>query len=61
LFASKHDLAIGHIETSLRLSPRELMGQPLAAMGRAYFFKRQFDEAASKLLLSIQGIKAPKL
>ena len=23
-------------------------------MGRAYFFKRQFDEAASKLLLAIQ-------
>jgi len=30
------------------------MGQPLAAMGRAYFFKRQFDEAAPKLLLAIQ-------
>jgi tetratricopeptide (TPR) repeat protein len=30
LFASKHDLAIEHIETSLRLSPGERMGQPLA-------------------------------
>ena len=30
------------------------MGQPLTLMGTAYFFKRQFDEAASKLLLSIQ-------
>ena len=30
------------------------MGQPLVAMGWAYFFKRQFDEAAAKLLLSIQ-------
>ena len=28
--------------------------QPLVVMGTAYFFKRQFDEAASKLLLSIQ-------
>jgi TolB-like protein/class 3 adenylate cyclase len=53
-FAGEHDLAIEHVETSLRLSPRERMGQPLAGMGRAYFFKRQFDEAASKLLLSIQ-------
>jgi adenylate cyclase len=53
-FAGEPDLAIEHIETSLRLSPRERMGQPLSAMGMAYFFKRQFDEAASKLLLSIQ-------
>ena len=30
------------------------MGQPLAVMGTAYFFKRRFDEAASKLLLAIQ-------
>jgi adenylate cyclase len=48
------DLAIEHVETSLRLSPRERMGQPLTVIGTAYFFKRQFDEAASKLLLSIQ-------
>ena len=26
----------------------------MAAMGRAYFFKRQFDEAAAKLLMAIQ-------
>ena len=48
------DLAIEHVETSLRLSPRERMGQPLTVIGTAYFFKRQFDEAASKLRLSIQ-------
>ena len=30
------------------------MGQPLFQIGRAYFFKHQFDEAASKLLLAIQ-------
>jgi TolB-like protein/class 3 adenylate cyclase len=54
LLAGQYDLAIEHIETSLRLSPRERMGNPLSVMGRAYFFKRQFDEAASKLLLSIQ-------
>ena len=40
----------------LRLSPRERMGmgQPLFVTGTAYFFKRQFEEAATKLLLSIQ-------
>jgi tetratricopeptide (TPR) repeat protein len=30
------------------------MGTPLVVMGAAYFFKRQFDEAASKLLLAMQ-------
>ena len=54
VWAGQPDLAIEHVETSLRLSPRERIGAPLAVMGMAYFFKRQFDEAASKLLLSIQ-------
>ena len=30
------------------------MGAPLSLIGGAYFFKRQFDDAAAKLLLSIQ-------
>jgi hypothetical protein len=30
------------------------MGTPLLVMGMAYFFKHRFDEAAAKLLLSIQ-------
>jgi TolB-like protein len=54
LWAGQPDLAIEHLETALRLSPRELMGVHLTLVGEAYFFKRQFDEAASKLLLSIQ-------
>jgi adenylate cyclase len=54
LTAGQHDLSIEHVEISLRLSPRERMGSPLSVMGRAYFFKRQFDEAAAKLLLAIQ-------
>ena len=54
VYAGQHDLAIEHVETALRLSPREPMGQPLQAMGVAYFFKRRFDEAAAKLLLAIQ-------
>ena len=53
-FAGEHDLAIEHVETALRLSPRERMGTPLEVIGMAYFFKHRFDEAASKLLLSIQ-------
>jgi TolB-like protein len=54
IWASQPDLAIEHVETSLRLSPRERMGPRLATMGIAFFFKRRFAEAASKLLLSIQ-------
>jgi tetratricopeptide (TPR) repeat protein len=48
------DLAIEHVETSLRLSPRERVGTPLSVIGLAYFLKRQFDQAESKLLLAIQ-------
>ncbi len=54
LYSGHPDLAIEHAETSLRLSPRGRMGTPLNVMGEAYFIKRQFDEAVSKLLLSIQ-------
>jgi TolB-like protein len=54
MFAGQPDLAIEHVETSLRLSPREHLGAPLSVIGTAYFVKRQFDEAAAKLLLSIQ-------
>jgi TolB-like protein len=54
LWAGHPDLAIEHVETSIRLSPRERMGQPLFVMGMAYFIKRQFDEAAPKLLLAVQ-------
>src|SRR5271155_3201330 len=53
-FAGQHDLAVEHVETSLRLSPRDRMGAPLVVIGVAYFFKRLFDEAVPKLLLSIQ-------
>jgi len=54
IFAGQPELAIEHVETALRLSPRERLGVPLWAMGIAYFFKRQFDQAVAKLLLAIQ-------
>ena len=54
VFAGRHDLAIEHIETAQRLSPRERVGVPLAIIGNAYFFKHQFDKAEAKLLLAIQ-------
>jgi TolB-like protein len=54
LWAGQSDLAIAHVETGLRLSPRERTGVPLFAIGQAHFFKHRFEEAAAKLLLSIQ-------
>jgi adenylate cyclase len=54
LWAGQPDLAIQHIETALRLSPRERVGAPRSIIGTAYFFKRRFDEAETKLLLAIQ-------
>jgi adenylate cyclase len=56
VWAGQPDLAIEHVETSLRLNPRERVGYRLFKMGAAYFFKRQFEEAASKLLLAVQDI-----
>jgi len=54
LWAGQPNLATEHLETSLRLSPRERIGVPLSVMGMAYFLERQFGEAVSKLLLAIQ-------
>ena len=54
LWAGQPDLAIEHVETSLRLSPRARVGTSLAVIGIAYFFSRRFDEAVPKLLLAIQ-------
>jgi adenylate cyclase len=48
------NIAIEHIDASLRLSPRARIGTSLALQGRAYFFSRRFDEAVPKLLLAIQ-------
>jgi TolB-like protein len=52
--AGQPDLAIEHVETSLRLSPRARVGLPLIIIGSAHFLARRFDEAVSKLLLAIQ-------
>jgi TolB-like protein/class 3 adenylate cyclase len=54
LWAGQPDLAIEHVEASLRLSPHERAGPSLHILGLAYFFQHRLDEAASKLLLAIQ-------
>jgi len=54
LWAGQPGLTIEYAETSLRLSPRERICTPLTLIGEASFFKREFDEAAARLVLSIQ-------
>ena len=53
-WAGEPDIAIEHIETSLRLSPRARVGWTASLIGQAYFLNRRFDEAVPKLLLAIQ-------
>ena len=54
VWAGQPDLGIEHVETSVRLSPRERVGSTQFVIGMAYFFNRQFAEAAAKLLASFQ-------
>ena len=54
LWAGQPDVAIEHVETSMRLSPRAPIGPALGVTGGAHFFARRFTEAVSKLLLAIQ-------
>ena len=53
LWAGNAELAIEHVETSLRLSPRERFGAHLSVIGTAHLLNRQFDTAAAKLQLAI--------
>jgi TolB-like protein/class 3 adenylate cyclase len=54
LEAGQPDMAIAHVETSLRLSPRARVGTSLTIIGQAHFLARRFDQAVPKLLLAIQ-------
>jgi tetratricopeptide (TPR) repeat protein len=54
LLAGQPDVAIQHIETALRLSPRARIGVSLRTIGAAHFLSRRFGEALPKLLLAIQ-------
>jgi adenylate cyclase len=53
-WAGQPDVAIAHVETALRLSPRARVGASAATLGLAYFLSRRFDEAVPKLLLANQ-------
>jgi adenylate cyclase len=55
-FAGHPDLALEHFDMSLRLSPRDRLGFHLTPIGAALFFMRRFDQAAAKLLASLDQI-----
>jgi TolB-like protein len=54
LWAGSPDVAIDHIERSLRLDPRDPNGAALAVNGIAHFFARRLDQARTMLWLSLQ-------
>ena len=54
LWAGQPDIAIDHVEASMRLSLRASIGPALGVIGGAHFFARPFHEAVPKLLLAIQ-------
>jgi adenylate cyclase len=53
-WAGQPELAVEHVQRSLRLSPRTRVGWASWVIGSAYFLSRQFDAAASELLVAIQ-------
>ena len=54
LWAGQPDLAIEHIKTAMRLSPRARVGASLITMSGAHFFSRRFSEAIPTLMLLMQ-------
>jgi len=55
-FAGDPDLALQHFNTFQRLDPSERFPAALTAIATALFFKRRFDEAAAKLLQSLERV-----
>jgi len=54
LWAGQPELAVGHFQTSLRLSPHARKAGTFMAIGVAHFFAQRFDDAAALLLRSLQ-------
>jgi adenylate cyclase len=53
-WAGQPDIAIEHMEVSLRLSPRARVGTSLVGIGSSHFVSRRFDQAVQILLRAIQ-------
>jgi TolB-like protein/class 3 adenylate cyclase len=54
LWAGQPDIAIEHVETAMRLSPRARIGSSTLQLGIAHFMSRRFDQATPHLLLALQ-------
>jgi tetratricopeptide (TPR) repeat protein len=54
LWIGQYDLAIEHIETSIRLSPRESRSQTYLTIGMGHFFARRSETAFEMLGFSLQ-------
>ena len=54
LWAGQPELAIGHFETSLRLSPHAERSGAFMSIGMGHFFARRFEEATVMFLRSLQ-------
>jgi adenylate cyclase len=55
IFAGQPGLVLEHLETGLRLSPRDTrIANYLNAFDEAHFFSRRFGEAAANLLESLE-------
>ncbi len=54
LWAGQPDLAIGHFEASLQLSPHARRAGTFMAIGVAHFFAERFEEARAMLARSLQ-------
>jgi len=56
LWAGEPEVAIEHIQASLRLSPRGSVGARSFVVGSAHFISRRFDQAKPRLLAAIQEL-----
>ncbi|MFO1161265.1 MAG: adenylate/guanylate cyclase domain-containing protein [Reyranellaceae bacterium] len=59
LWSGQPDVAIDHVETSMRLSPRARVGWGLAVIGWAHVAAGRFEQGASKLQLAMQEDRIP--
>jgi adenylate cyclase len=56
VIAGEGDIAIGHIEKSVRLSPRDSLGVPTAIIGLRQFLARDFELSAQNFRLTVRQV-----
>jgi adenylate cyclase len=56
VIAGEPDLAVEHIERSMRLSPRDYLAVPTAIIGLVHFLGRRFEAAAQNLRLTLRHV-----